>query len=190
MRKIACIGVVALTFAQASPAFADSAPAGWQAYTDAKLGYSISYPQDWKTDPNFVSVSLGPDHEIKGVAFVIPQSMTLGTNLEVSNTEMSVESIAGRNCTAPQFVNPAQNIHKLNADGRTYTAATSRDAAAGNRYDTMLFILDGTEPCIAVRHMIHYSAIQNYDPGTVRPFDRANLDKLFDSMRATLKLKP
>jgi hypothetical protein len=186
MGILARIGIVAAVLGPA--ACGAAAPAGWQTYADPRLGYSISYPQAWKLEPNFVSVSLGPDHEIKGIAFAIPEGLTLGTNLSSSNTEISVESIAGANCGPPQFLDPARNIHKLSADGRKYSVATSEDAGAGNRYETMLFVVDGTSPCIAVRYLIHSTNIANYDPGTIKPFDRAKLIKQFDDIRATLKL--
>jgi hypothetical protein len=167
-----------------------AASAGWRTYSDAALHYSIAYPAGWKPDPNYVSVSLGPDHEIKGVAYVIPQALARGTNLSSDNTEISVESISGRNCTPGQFVEPAENIGTLSADGRTYRTATSGDAGAGNLYETMLFVIEGTSPCIAVRYFIHSTNIANYEPGTVRAFDRSKLIKQFDSIRATLKLNP
>jgi len=176
--------------ATALAACGPAASAGWKTYTNPTLHYSISYPEGWKIDPNYVSVSLGPDHEIKGVAFVIPENLARGTNLSHNDTELSVESIPGANCKPSQFLDPAEHIRTLKADGRTYTTADSGDAGAGNRYDTMLFVVDGTSPCIAVRYFIHYTNVENYDPGTVKAFNRPALVKQFDAIRATLKLSP
>ncbi|MEI9989448.1 MAG: hypothetical protein WDM86_05355 [Rhizomicrobium sp.] len=154
-------------------------------YTDRTLGYAIAYPADWTIDTQYVYDQLGPGREIKGVAIQIPQSLTAGTNLG-GDTKLSVESLSGRGCTPARFVDPAENAHTLHADGRVYSVATSEDAGAGNRYETTVFVLDATSPCLAVRYFIHYSAIENYDPGTVRPFDRARLTSAFDRIRATL----
>jgi len=187
MRKLARSGFLAAVVVSLAPC-ANSAAAGWHTYADSKLHYSVSYPDGWKVDPNFVSVSLGPDHEIKGVAFVIPESIGRGTNLSHNDTELSVESIPGANCKPRQFVDPADDVHSLKADGRTYSVATSGDAGAGNLYETMLFVVDGTSPCIAVRYFIHSTNIQNYDPGTVRAFNRERLIERFDEIRRTLKL--
>ncbi len=189
MRNPVCIGLLA-TAAAALAACSPAASAGWKTYTNPALHYSISYPESWKADPNFVSVSLGPDHEIKGIAFVIPESLARGTNLSHNDTEISVESIPGTNCKPSQFLDPAEHVRKLKADGRTYTTAESGDAGAGNRYETVLFVVDGTSPCMAVRYFIHSTNIQNYDPGTVKAFDRAALIKQFDAIRATLKFSP
>ncbi|MEJ0041342.1 MAG: hypothetical protein WDM81_03645 [Rhizomicrobium sp.] len=131
--------------------------------------------------------ALGPGRAIKGVAFQIPASLAAGTNLG-GDTKLSVESLPGRDCTPAQFVDPAENAHRLDADGRVYSVATSADAGAGNRYETTVFVLDGTSPCLAVRYFIHSSAIENFDPGTVKPFDRAKLAAAFDRIRATLTL--
>lgn len=183
------IGLLAMVSAPLA-ACGQAASAGWKTYSSPALHYSISYPESWRVDPNFVSVSLGPDHEIKGTAFVIPQSLARGTNLSHNDTEISVEGIPGANCKPSQFLDPAEHVRKLKADDRTYTSASSGDAGAGNRYETMLFVVDGTSPCIAVRYFIHSTNVQYYDPGTVREFDRSALIKQFDAIRATLKLSP
>jgi len=161
--------------------------AAWIRYTEPRLGYTIAYPADWSIDTHYVYDQLGPGREIKGVAFTIPASLTAGTNLG-GDTKLSVESLPGKACTPGQFVDPAENLRKVRADGRTYTAASSEDAGAGNRYETQIFVLDGTSPCLAVRYFIHYSAIENFDPGTVKAFDRARLIAAFDRIRATLNL--
>src|SRR6185437_9066269 len=100
-----------------------------------------------------------------------------------TDTSLSVESIPGRSCKPAQFVDPAENVHKRHAAGRTYIAASSEDAGAGNRYETQLFVVAGS--CLAVRYFIHYAAIENFDPGTVKAFDRARLLRTFDAIRAT-----
>lgn len=166
---------------------AQAAPAGWRHYTDRQLGYEISYPPGWSIDTHYVSVSLGPDHEIHGVAFTIPAAMTRGTNLG-SDTKLSVESIPGHGCKPAQFVDPADDVHRTRENGLTWTVASSSDAGAGNRYETTVFVADKTSPCLAVRYFIHSSAIGNFDPGTVKEFDHARLVAAFDRIRATLKL--
>jgi hypothetical protein len=167
---------------------AAAAPAGWRHYTNTGLGYTIAYPANWKIDTQYVNGALGPGREIHGVAFTIPESFEPGTNLSHNDTALSVESLPGHNCQPAQFVDPAEDVHTLHADGRTYTVASSGDAGAGNRYDTQVFVVDGTSPCIAVRYFIHYTAVENFDPGSVKAFDRAKLIAAFDAIRATLKL--
>ncbi len=179
--------VIVLGLAIAATA-AQGAPAGWTRYTDMKLGWTIAYPAQWKVDPHYVSTTLGPDHEIKGVSFSIPDSVQPGTNLSHNDTALSVESLPGKDCKPGQFVDPAENVRKVKADGRIYTAADSGDAAAGNRYETYIFVVNGTSPCLAVRYFVHSTAVENYDPGSIKAFNEAKLLAQFDAIRATLKL--
>ena len=180
MRRIATIllAVLSLAAAQAAP---------WRHYTSQTLRYRIAYPANWTIDTHYVFDALGPGKEIHGIAFTIPAGMTTGTNL-AGDTKLSVESLPGNNCAPLQFVDPADDVHTVQADGRTYVEATSQDAGVGNRYDTELFVIEGTSPCLAVRYFIHYSAIENFDPGTVKAFDRDRLIAAFDAIRATLRL--
>lgn len=163
---------------------APAAASPWQHYSDATLGWSISYPQGWKADPNYVS----PAHGIHGVSFTIADSVQPGTNLSHNNTAISVENLPGKDCKPSQFVDPADHVHKLRADGRTYLAADSEDAGAGNFYETRIFVIPGTSPCLAVRYLIHSTNIGAYDPGTIKAFNEKKLVRMFDAIRASLIL--
>lgn len=169
-------------------ATAQAAPAGWKHFTDGAMGYTIAYPPHWTIDTHYETDVLGPGHEIKGVSFTIPDSFQPGTNLSHNDTRLSVESLPGRACKPSQFVDPAEHIHGLKADGRRYLAATSEDAGAGNFYETDVFLVDGASPCIAVRYFVHSTNIGAYDPGTIKAFDEKKLIAVFDAIRATLKL--
>ncbi|MEJ1970801.1 MAG: hypothetical protein WDN03_19555 [Rhizomicrobium sp.] len=169
-------------------ASASAAPAGWKTYTQKGLGWSIAYPASFVVDDKHASPSPLPDQTIAGVAFEIPESMTTGTNLGSGDTGVIVESLPGRDCKPSQFVDPADAVRPLKADGRTYTMAGSEDAGAGNLYETRIFVVNGTSPCIAVRYLVHSTNIANYDPGTVKAFDEKKLTALFDGIRATLTL--
>ncbi len=164
----------ACSLAQAAP---------WKHYTEPTLGWTIAYPAGWKIDTQYASIDKG----IKGVSFAIPDGYQPGTNLSHDNTLLSVESLPGQDCTPSQFVDPAEDVHTVHADGRTYTAASSGDAGAGNFYDVSIFVVNGTSPCIAVRYLVHSTNIGAYDPGTIKAFDAAKLTAAFDAIRATLK---
>lgn len=163
---------------------------GWQTYKDQRLGYSISYPASWKPDTNYIYAGFGPDHEIHGVAFQIPQTLTKGTNLSANLTSLSVEGLPGNHCRAARFI-PNPSYQKMVQDGgRSWSTAKSSEGAAGNFYDTVVFALPESSPCLAVRYSIHSTNISNYDPGSVQPFDRVGLLKTFATIRHTLRVKP
>jgi hypothetical protein len=165
-------------------------PHGWKTYTDAKLGFSISYPADWRIDRSYVFTGFGPDHDIHGVAFTIPQSLAKGTNLSPNMTNVSVETVSGPGaCDATRFLPDPQDLRTLKNAGRTWSTANAQDAGAGNFYDIAVFALPGSKPCLAVRYFIHSTNIGNYDPGTVKAFDRVGLVKTFATIRRTLRLK-
>lgn len=158
---------------------------GWPHYVAPRHTWSIAYPPGAKVDEAYVNETMGPDHTIKGVAFYVPQRFARGTNLH-DDSALSVEHLPGINCKPSQFVDPAEDPRIIGADGRRYRTAHGEDAGAGNRYETTIFVVDGT--CTAVRYFLHYSAIENYDPGTVTAFDRKAVLARFDRMRASLKL--
>jgi hypothetical protein len=167
--------VLALTL----PALA--AAADGPVYHDARLGFTIAYPAGWSVDPHFTRDMSPP---IRGVSFTVPSSLTKGTNLG-SDTRLSVEHVAGP-CSAGRFLDSPQDVHDVTQDGRTYSVATANDAGAGNRYEETVYALANGKTCFGVHYFIHYSAIENFDPGTVKAFDRDGLVSAFDAMRRSL----
>ncbi|QQR82816.1 MliC family protein [Candidatus Campbellbacteria bacterium] len=129
---------------------------------------------------------VSPEKIIKGTKFTIPTSHTTGTNLS-KDTYISVETIpTAETCTADLFFDGVHNALEEVRSGVTYSVATSSNAGAGNRYDEAVYALSGTNPCVAVRYFVHYTAVQNYDPGTVAEFNGGALIGEFDSIRDTL----
>jgi hypothetical protein len=187
-RLFSVLGAIAVTSLVSTAS--SSQPGGWTTYNDPQAGFSISYPPGWRIDRRFVYVGFGPDHEIHGVAFQIPQTLAKGTNLSSSLTGVSVDTVpAGRACDAARFIPDPNDLRTLKNAGRVWSTANTQDAGAGNFYDSAVFALPGTEPCLAVRYLIHSTNIGNYDPGTVREFDRAALIRTFAAIRHTLRLR-
>lgn len=162
-------------------------PMSWKTYANHVLGYSIMYPWDWRLDAAYVYPGFGPDHPIHGVAFEIPEYMAKGTNLSHHLTNVSVESREGRGaCDARRFIPDPTDMHDVTEFGRTWSVATQQDAGAGNFYDIKVFVVKDSSPCVAVRYFIHSMNIGNYEPATVKEFDRAALMRMFDEVRKTL----
>ena len=114
--------------------------------------------------------------------------MATGTNL-ASDTFLSVEWLPkAKNCTGDIYIRDNVRPQEV-TDGMTvYSLASTSGAAAGNRYEEIVYALPQSSPCTAVRYSIHYSEIGNYEPGTVQEFDRARLLSIFDDMRRSLSL--
>lgn len=158
-------------------------------YSNSAAGFSIRFREGYAIDQSYRYQELGPGKDIYGIKFTIPAAMATGTNL-AADSYLSVEGFAKANppapaCTASRFLERA-TASTMTDGGVTYSVATSTGAAAGNRYEEMVFALPGTNPCIAVRYFIHYGVFENYPPGTVRRFDEQGLLAEFDAMRHTL----
>jgi len=187
MRRAAFVLAIA---ASALTGASASSPQAWTTYADPQLGFTISYPAGWRVDRRFAYPGFGPDHEIHGVAFLVPGSLAKGTNLSSGMTGVTVESVpAGKKCDATRFIPDPRDLRTLKNAGRMWSTANTQDAGACNLYDVAVFALPGSEPCLAVRYIIHSTNLANYDPGTVRAFDRAALIRSFAAIRRTLRLR-
>lgn len=160
---------------------------GWATFASSERGFSIRYPRGYSVDTAYRYEALGPGKEIPGVAFTIPAKTSDGTNLS-PDTRLTVESLPeAQSCTADLFLpSVTGGLKNLTEDGTDYSVGSLSDAAAGNLYDETVFAFAGTSPCLAVRYSIHSTNIANFDPGTVKEFDRATLIKQFDKIRKTL----
>jgi hypothetical protein len=158
--------------------------AGWTRYSQA--GFSIAAPSTFTPDPTHDYQALGPGKDIKGFALTIPASLAKGTNLG-SDSYIAVETLPGTApCTAAAFLDSPTAAPTVTTNGITYSVATGNDAGAGNFYDETVYAVQGSSPCIGVRYFIHSLNIGNFDPGTVKAFDRGALIAQFDAIRATL----
>ncbi len=157
-------------------------------YSNGTDGFSIRYPQGFTVDANY-SDQVTPSKTFSGVKFTIPASMAKGTNLS-NDSYVAVELIPKSNgtCNAGMFFDPAMKVAYQNVTdaGKTYSYASSTDAAAGNRYEEDIYALPGTNPCIAVHYLIHWGVYENYPAGSIKEFDKDALTKLFDEMRQSL----
>lgn len=156
-------------------------------YASSTMGVSVSYPNGYSVDENYVYTQANPKKPIHGVQFIIPGDMATGTNLS-SDTYISIEQLPrAKNCTGDIYL-AANTKPEIVNDGAEYSLATTTGAAAGNIYEEHVYALVGTKPCTAVRYYIHSSNIGNYEPGAVREFDRQALLSAFDAIRRSLTL--
>jgi membrane-bound inhibitor of C-type lysozyme len=165
-----------------------------QAYASSTAGFSIRYPAGFTVDENYSYQELGPGKDISGVKFTIPASEAAGTNLG-SDSYLSVEKISqaqGQTCDPSIFLGQQgplpMDIQVVNDNGTAYLMASTTGAGAGNRYEETVYVLQGTNPCVAVRYFVHYGVLDNYPAGTIQQFDEAALLSQFDLIRQTLTL--
>ncbi len=158
-------------------------------YANSAEGFSLRYPADYLVNTTYQYEALGPGKEIKGVKFTIPLEMSTGTNLSGYDTGISIEEIPNiQNCTANLFIYQNMKAVSVRDADVEYSVATTTGVGLGNYYDETVWAFPGTNPCIAVRYLIHSMNIQNYTPGAVHEFDRKTLLEQFDAIRRTLTL--
>lgn len=163
-------------------------------FSNKAAGFSLRLPEGYTADPSYLFQELGPDKEIAGIKFTIAPSVATGTNL-ASDSYVSVEQIffdgvPTGGCSASLFLDTSAKLQMVTEGGFTYSVGTAVGAAAGNRYEEVVYAIPGTNPCIGVRYFIHYGAFENYPAGTVKEFNKQALVAEFDAIRHTLILAP
>jgi hypothetical protein len=155
-------------------------------YASTTLGYSLTYPTGFTLNERYAYEQFGPDKLIHGLSLTIPAAMATGTNLS-PDTYLSVEQLPrARSCTGDIYLLANVAPSEEGEGAIAYSVASSTSAAAGNRYEEVVYALKDSSPCTAVRYFVHYSALENYEPGAVRAFDRAALLREFDTIRRSL----
>lgn len=160
------------------------------ASTYATTTFSVRYPSNYTVNDMYAYDQF-EGKPIAGVKFVVPASITNGTNLS-PDTGVSVESLPrAKNCTGDIYIVPNVKATSLVVGSTTYSVATTSGAAAGNIYEERVYAVAESSPCTAVRYFIHSGNIGNYPQegeGAVREFDRSALLSTFDSIRDALVL--
>jgi membrane-bound inhibitor of C-type lysozyme len=156
-----------------------------EVYVNSLEGFSIRIPQGYEIDEAYQR-ELTSEKIIEGIRFYIPESKAEGTNLS-NDSYISIEKISNtESCSADLFfdttIGGAQNI---NENTETFSVAGNDDAAAGNRYEEIVYAIPGSIPCIGIRYFIHYGVFENYEEGSVSEFNKDDLIKEFDSIRRT-----
>lgn len=159
-------------------------------YLNNEIGFSIRYPEGYSVDASYQYQGFGTGKEIQGVKFIIPEKIAEGTNLSSFDTGISVETISlnnsTENCNANLFLYGDVQSDIINDDGKEYSFAVRTEGAAGNYYEEQVWALVDTNPCLAVRYLIHSTAIENYPEGTISEFNKDALIKEFDNIRRSL----
>jgi len=159
-----------------------------QSYTNTALGISIKYPTGYTLNPSWQNTSVVPTKPISGIQLTIPGSMATGTNLS-EDSYLSVEQLPrAKACSGDIFMAQNAIARDVVDNGVTYSVASSSGAAAGNRYEETVWAIKGSNPCTAVRYLVHYGAYENYGPGTIVEFNRTALINAFDQIRRSVTL--
>lgn len=148
----------------------------------------LSRTDSYAVDETY-TYGLIPGENIQGVKFTIPAQFSEKTNLS-KDSYLSVEYIDNVNkCTADIFLEGTHPFSSFTEKGTAFTAASSTDAGAGNRYEETVYATRSKNTCFAVRYYIHYSVFENYPAGTVTQFNHQALIEEFDKIRKSLTIQ-
>jgi hypothetical protein len=162
-------------------------------YKDFDRGYTISFPSKISSsnvvDDNTFQIFDGRSNRgDQGVEFLIPKSMTIGTNLSKDSSIDITQDSKDIECSAKNSELPNSKVFSLSDKGVQYFVATTSDAAAGNRYEQVVYTIVNSKPCTTIGYNIHSTVFENYPEGTVKRFDKQALIKTFDEIRRSLVL--
>jgi hypothetical protein len=153
-------------------------PSDSKTYTDPSGLFSVSYPKEYQ-----VATSSNNGLFSKGVSFVVPESLTDGTNLSEDSRIYIEVSSASSTCSAALFADSSSSLTgteevRVETFGiTTYDVVSYSDAGAGNFYEGEVYTIKKGGKCVAIQQFVHSSNIGNYPPGTVTEFDREAFDK-------------
>ncbi len=171
-----------------------AAEPAWHTYTDAKRGFSISYPDGWTVDPNYRDKGYGffqgdADDVREAVALKPANELAPGTNLESDQIVLAVETARpGDSCSARSFLvdAPPDYFTDVPIDKPDVVRTV---ANAGDLYTIEHIVLIGVrQPCIAAHYILVYG--QNHGPSAAPPFDRAAVLGLLNKIASTIKPLP
>ena len=182
---------------QAQAPVLESPGTGVQTQQYATTTFALQYPPEYALGEAYAYDQFGPKKLIHGVSLAIPAAMATastsspqaGTNLS-AGTYLSVEQLPrAKKCTGDIFISADVKTQTVTEGGIDYSLATTSGAAAGNRYEELVYALATSSPCTAVRYYIHSTDIGNYPAGTVREFDRITLIDAFDTIRRSVVMR-
>ena len=158
-------------------------------YQDPAGKFSLSYPKDFTVSTS----SLDADFPENRVAFLVSDAIATGTNLGNYDSGIYVTSTSTSSCLASTFSGEATFNHtasqKVTINGISYSTLEFSEGAAGNLYDTTVYAFKEGNTCYGLSLYLHSGNIGNYDPGTVKEFDKAKLLSIFSDILASFKVK-
>jgi hypothetical protein len=160
---------------------------GSQVYSSPSYGFEIRVPRGYTTDEAYINQTFGPGKEITGVSFIVPESLSKGTNLS-ADSHIAVEQLRDVECTPTDFLSGYAPGVPSHIGAYDFLYASESGAGAGNFYEDFVYVTKSKDLCYAVRLLMHSTNIGNYDPGTIVEFNRQDMLLTFKAVVATLRI--
>jgi len=156
-------------------------------YISTLFNFTITPQPGFTLQEAYLNQTLGPGREIPGIAFQVPEQLTKGTNLS-ADSYIAVEKLPDVDCEPGSFLDSATSVETVAIGTNTFVKSSASDAGAGNLYIDTVYVVGKGDACYSVRTVEHTTNILNYEPGTVKEYDRKALQKDFIAMIESLTL--
>jgi hypothetical protein len=161
----------------------------WKIYSNKTYGYEVNYPVD-SIEHATVSEAglLNPNRKIQKEKFTVTKSFTQGTNLS-SDSGLIIEVYDTPYLCQADYV-PAgfEAAQRVTIKDVKYEVATSEGVGAGNLYQQRMYKTLQNNKCFALLINTHSTNIGNYEPGTVREFNKDVFEGITSKMLDTFKV--
>ena len=152
-------------------------------YTNSALGFTIQYPSTAaasETDFNgYVQTTQTPV-----TSFVLPASMSAGTNLGTAGVYVGATSSASivASCTSASTSTgeTAQGTQTIGT--QQFAVFSSSDAGAGNFYETKSYRTVANGSCLEINETLHSGNIDNYPVGAVTEFNHDEFSGILEAI--------
>ncbi len=160
-------------------------------YTNSQLGFSLQYPST-ATSSEFNFDGYLPLTQTPVASFVLPKSMSVGTNLGEAGVYIGATTSPAivANCLVATSDNGEQGVGNATIDGTEFTVSAMSDAGAGNFYESKIYRTVKNGTCLEIVELLHSGNIDNYPTGTVTAFDHAKFSGILDAIVQTYKPLP
>lgn len=162
-----------------------------RSYTDPHYGFSLRFP---------VQSAVETDTQQNGQLDMIPDAAIVvtpnvdayqGTNLGDASVSIGVSKdptiVAA--CGAAKMAQGEKPAGTATLGGAAFARFTFEDAGAGNRYASTVYRAVYGGACYEIVEFLHWAAIENFTPGTVREFDRPKIESELRAITQSFALK-
>jgi hypothetical protein len=171
------LAVTAVSITALAPALAATDLSSTKAYRD-RHGFSLRIP---------LTASVETDAQENGQLDVIPEAAVVvsidpnefkGTNLGNASVSIGVSKAPDvvAACGKGQAAQGEKAAGNATLGGVKFSRFTFEDAGVGNRYASTIFRGMSDGYCYEIVEFLHWAAIENFSPGTVKEFDRAGVE--------------
>lgn len=152
---------------------------------DKVNGFKIWYPETAQIDKqggNYLGATKTAVAQI-----LISPSLFIGTNLHEAVVAIGIDTDPTIVASCQQAINGDQAQGFVTISGKDFSLFTGTDAGAGNLYDYRDYRRAQNGKCYEITEVLHSSNIGNYEPGTIKEFNKKYFSGVLDKMATSFE---